>query len=81
MTTDRPDLEDYARLFHIYAKDLGSLYREPDDDRYVLLFEQVTRGRFPEYAGLERVTATLSRLDLAYKRHWDARTRTTSRGT
>jgi uncharacterized protein len=29
--------------------------------------------RFPEYAELERLTATLSRLDLAYKRQWDAR--------
>jgi len=42
-------------------------------------YQEGKRGRFPEYAGLERVTATLSRLDLAYKRQWDARTRTTQR--
>ena len=39
------------------------------------------RGRFPEYAELERVTAKLSRLDRAYKRQWDARNGATGRST
>jgi hypothetical protein len=43
MTIDQPELEDYARLFHVYGEHLGSLYREPDDDHYALLFEQVIR--------------------------------------
>ena len=37
----KPDAEDYLKLFSIYGKDLGALYKEPEDDRYALLFEQV----------------------------------------
>lgn len=43
MSPTTPDLEDYLQLFRIYGKDLGTLYQEPDDDRYALLFEQVIR--------------------------------------
>jgi hypothetical protein len=43
MSASRPELEDYLHLFRIYGKDLGAIYREPDDDRYALLFEQVIR--------------------------------------
>lgn len=43
MRTQRPDVADYALLFRAYGEDLGSIYREPDDDRYALLFEQVVR--------------------------------------
>lgn len=43
MTAVRPELEDYVHLFRIYGEDLGGLYREPDDDRYAMLFEQVVR--------------------------------------
>ena len=38
-----PDAEDYLALFKLYGDDLGALYREPDDERYALLFEQVAR--------------------------------------
>jgi hypothetical protein len=43
MSRSQPDEQDYLSLFRIYGDDLGSLYREPDDDRYALLFEQVVR--------------------------------------
>ncbi|WP_428241587.1 hypothetical protein [Gynuella sp.] len=43
MIQSKPDVTDYVALFQRYGKDLGSLYREPDDDRYALLFEQVIR--------------------------------------
>jgi hypothetical protein len=43
MSRSQPDEQDYLSLFRIYGDDLGSLYREPDDDRYALLFEQVIR--------------------------------------
>jgi hypothetical protein len=43
MSRSQPDEQDYVKLFGIYGDDLGSLYREPDDDRYALLFEQVVR--------------------------------------
>jgi hypothetical protein len=43
MSAQRPGVEDYAHLFRAYGEDMGSIYREPDDDRYALLFEQVVR--------------------------------------
>jgi hypothetical protein len=43
MSSQNPDVEDYVHLFQIYGKDLGSIYQEPDDERYALLFEQVVR--------------------------------------
>ena len=43
MNGDYPRLRDYVLLFQRYGDDLGSIYREPDDDRYALLFEQVVR--------------------------------------
>jgi hypothetical protein len=43
MSPSSPELEDYLQLFHRYGEDLGGIYREPDDDRYALLFEQIVR--------------------------------------
>lgn len=43
MSPALPELEDYVHLFQAYGKDLGTLYREPDDNRYALLFQQVIR--------------------------------------
>lgn len=43
MSSQSPDVEDYVHLFQIYGKDLGTIYQEPDDERYALLFEQVVR--------------------------------------
>ncbi len=43
MSAQQPQVEDYAHLFAAYGEDLGSIYREPDDERYALLFEQVIR--------------------------------------
>jgi hypothetical protein len=43
MSGSQPDERDYSSLFRIYGDDLGSLYRDPDSDRYALLFEQVVR--------------------------------------
>ncbi len=43
MSEQHPDASDYVRLFERYGKDLGSAYREPDDERYALLFEQMIR--------------------------------------
>jgi hypothetical protein len=43
MSRSQPDFDDYQQLFRIYGGDLGSIYQEPDDDRYALLFEQVIR--------------------------------------
>ncbi|TVZ38810.1 hypothetical protein P886_3192 [Alteromonadaceae bacterium 2753L.S.0a.02] len=41
MSRSLPELEDYVRLFHIYGKDLGSIYKdESEQDPYMLLFEQ-----------------------------------------
>lgn len=37
------DLDDYLNLFAKYGDDLGALYKEPDDERYALLFEQVIK--------------------------------------
>ncbi|WP_045825333.1 hypothetical protein [Teredinibacter turnerae] len=42
MSRSLPELEDYVRLFHIYGKDLGSIYKEESEsDPYFLLFEQI----------------------------------------
>ncbi|MEN2494630.1 MAG: hypothetical protein TECD_00534 [Hyphomicrobiaceae bacterium hypho_1] len=41
MSKNLPSLEDYVNLFRSYGKDLGTIYTEPDDDRYALLFEQI----------------------------------------
>jgi hypothetical protein len=43
VSAHQPDLQDYVQLFGAYGKHVGSIYREPDDDRYTLLFEQVIR--------------------------------------
>jgi hypothetical protein len=43
MSSQNPTVEDYVQLFQKYGKDLGSIYQEPDDERYALLFEQVVR--------------------------------------
>lgn len=43
MSRQCPDAGDYVRLFERYGNDLGSAYREPDDERYALLFEQLIR--------------------------------------
>ncbi|MCG6942690.1 MAG: hypothetical protein LJE69_15730 [Thiohalocapsa sp.] len=43
MSPTKPDVEDYLQLFRQYGGDLGELYREPEDERYALLFEQVVR--------------------------------------
>ena len=43
MSAKDPELTDYVHLFDTYGKDLGSIYKEPDDERYALLFEQVVR--------------------------------------
>ena len=43
MSTQRPEVEDYAHLFRAYGEDLGSIYQAPEDDRYALLFGQVIR--------------------------------------
>lgn len=43
MSPSKPDVQDYLQLFRQYGGDLNMLYREPDDERYALLFEQVVR--------------------------------------
>jgi hypothetical protein len=43
MSRSQPDERDDSSLFRIHGDDLGSLYRDPDSDRYALLFEQVVR--------------------------------------
>ncbi len=43
MSSTNPDLQDYLQLFQRYGGDLAELYREAEDDRYALLFEQVVR--------------------------------------
>ena len=43
MSNDVPTLQDYMQLFRSYGKDLGTIYTEPEDDSYALLFEQVIR--------------------------------------
>ncbi len=43
MSASRPELDDYLALFRRYGDDLGELYQAPDDDRYLLLFEQTMR--------------------------------------
>lgn len=43
MSASQPDVADYVQLFQVYGKDLGAIYKEPDDDSYALLFEQVIR--------------------------------------
>lgn len=40
MSREQPELEDYLRLFQRYGEDLGSIYQEPEDDRYEFLFTQ-----------------------------------------
>lgn len=39
----QPTLDDYLALFRLYGGDLGSIYLEPADERYRLLFDQVCR--------------------------------------
>ena len=43
MASPKADLDDYLNLFGMYGEDLGSIYKEPDDERYALLFEQVCK--------------------------------------
>ena len=43
MSASAPEIGDYLKLFEIYGSDLGEIYKEQDDDRYALLFEQVMR--------------------------------------
>lgn len=43
MSKSLPELIDYVQLFQMYGDDLGALYQEPEDDRYVFLFEQAAR--------------------------------------
>lgn len=43
MSAEIPGIEDYVHLFEIYGKDLGTIYKDPEDDRYELLFNQVVR--------------------------------------
>ena len=43
MISQHPDAADYVALFQKYGRDLGTIYQEPDDDRYAFLFEQVIR--------------------------------------
>ncbi len=38
-----PDLDDYLELFSRYGEKVKTLYLEPEDERYRLLFEQVCR--------------------------------------
>ncbi|SMF28405.1 hypothetical protein SAMN02745866_01823 [Alteromonadaceae bacterium Bs31] len=42
MSRSLPELEDYIRLFDIYGKELGSIYKEEgSDDPYAFLFQQI----------------------------------------
>ncbi|MGB0681246.1 MAG: hypothetical protein ACPGOV_00980 [Magnetovibrionaceae bacterium] len=43
MTATDPTVGDYMQLFEAYGGDLGEIYREPDDERYAFLFEQIIR--------------------------------------
>ena len=43
MSASRPELEDYLALFRPYGADIGDIYQAPEDDRYLLLFEQAMR--------------------------------------
>jgi len=40
---DKPEAQDYLKLFEAYGKDFGPAYLEPEDERYRLLFDQVCR--------------------------------------
>lgn len=43
MSHSTPELKDYLNLFQMYGEDLGSIYKEPEDDRYAFLFEQCVK--------------------------------------
>ncbi len=43
MSHSKPELQDYLKLFNMYGEDLGAIYKEPDDERYALLFEQCVK--------------------------------------
>ena len=43
MTTPPPTLEDYVRLFEPYGEDMSKIYLQPNDQRYLLVFEQAVR--------------------------------------
>lgn len=43
MTLPPPSLEDYVRLFEPYGEDLSTAYLEPNDERYLFVFEQAIR--------------------------------------
>lgn len=38
---DKPAAQDYLKLFEAYGRDFSTVYLEPEDDRYRLLFEQI----------------------------------------
>ena len=38
---DKPEAQDYLKLFETYGKDFGPAYMEPEDERYRLLFDQI----------------------------------------
>ncbi|WP_138468330.1 hypothetical protein [Poseidonocella sp. HB161398] len=43
MIQDTPSIDDYLRLFGQYGEGVETLYMEPADDRYELLFERILR--------------------------------------
>ncbi|MEW6445810.1 MAG: hypothetical protein ACOZAQ_01690 [Pseudomonadota bacterium] len=43
MKDAQPVLADYVHLFQRYGESLGGIYKDPDDQRYAFLFEQVVR--------------------------------------
>lgn len=43
MASHDADLDDYLNLFAMYGEDLGTIYQDPEDDRYAFLFEQVCK--------------------------------------
>jgi len=40
MSHKAPEAEDYLQLFKMYGEDLGSIYKETENERYAFLFEQ-----------------------------------------
>lgn len=38
---EKPEAQDYLKIFETYGKDFGPVYLEPEDERYRLLFEQI----------------------------------------
>ncbi len=38
---EKPEAQDYLKLFEAYGRDFGTVYLEPEDERYRLLFEQI----------------------------------------